>query len=215
VGEIEEARADLAVIRERMSALPEQFPRELKSRLWTAWQDTNRVVWQRLTELWRANEQQLAGRLDEAERLLDGGQVRPARDVIKAFQTARSELPVSHQVARALRARANALWQRSREVGRARHEQYLAGLARRLEHWRYLQRRAERELAALQVEIAMRERDMASATTDVGHALAAGRLHEAQRAQEQQERERRALAAQIAEAESRLGQEAVTPESTS
>jgi hypothetical protein len=206
VTDLEEVRADLALLRERVTALPPSFPRARRSQLWERWQELNRAAWSALVERWSAGEAELGTRLDDVEALLEAGQVRPAREAIRAFHEAMAAAPVSHRGARTLRGRANALWQRAAERGREQHEQYLSGLRGRLRRWRNVMRQNEHRREQLQGQSETLERQAATAHTEIAHALAVGQLAELRRAMTALDRESQSLAEQIADAEARLAE---------
>lgn len=173
------ARADLSLLRERVTSLPAGYPRSIRTALWDSWQATNRAAWEGLLALWAENERLLAGMLDEAEHLLDRESPRQARDAIKAFHEATTSHECSHREAKALRARANALWRRSVELGQSRHEQFLASLQRRVQRWRRELETIDRQQAQLKENLPALEQNVERAATGVGHALARGQVAEA------------------------------------
>jgi chromosome segregation ATPase len=210
VADSQEVRADLALIRERITGLDPSFPRALRTELWEAWQQVNRTAWDALVRQWEGNERELAAILDEARAMLDRGQARPARDAVKSFHAALAERECSRRAAKDLRQRAATLWEEAIARGREQHEHFVAAAQRRVQRWRSVLARNERQRDQMVGEIAALQRQMESATTDVGHALVRGRLTEAQRSLHQLETVNERLRRQIAEAEAAAGQP-VTP----
>ncbi len=206
--DVQEVRSDLAVLRKRITSLEPTIPRSVRTKLWEDWQETNRGAWQALVALWQTNEQMLAALLQTAERHLERGRTRQAREQIKAFHEAIASLECSHREAKALRLKANGLWQRCVDQGREQREQYVAYSRRRLDHLRREVVQNERSRAQLRAEIAALERQVSAATTGVGHALSRGQLSDALRRSERLDAGDRRLAAQISEIEEALEIEA-------
>jgi hypothetical protein len=204
IADLEEVRADLGLLRDRITGLPPTFPRGRRSQLWNRWQTVNRTNWSALVERWTANEEALGATLDEAERALEAGNLRGARDAVRALHAAMTETPVSQRGARSLRGRANAIWQRAAERGREQQAQYLNSLRGRMGRWRAAMERLEQRRAHLESQEEQLQRQADSAQTDIAHALAVGQLAEIRKMIEAVQRDSRALHQQIAEAEERL-----------
>jgi hypothetical protein len=204
VSDIQELRADLMLVREHIAALDTTVPRLFQSRLWAAWQAQNQAAWQHLSILWAANENSLTELLDRAEQDLRTGRVAQARATIKSFHDALNTHPCSNSAARALRERARTLWKEAVELGRQRHQHYLHSVQRRVEAWQRDIRQNEHKRNQLEAEILQQERYVAMATTDVGYALAVGRLTEMRRSLARLRIEDRKLTQRIEEASALL-----------
>jgi hypothetical protein len=208
--ELQEVRADLTVLRTRITGLASTIPRSVRTKLWEEWQETNRVAWESLLARWQQNERMLSSLLEEAEKHLERRRTKQAREQIKAFHEAIASHECSHREARALRVRAHELWERCVEQGRVQREHYVTYARRRIEQLRQEVAQNERSRAQLKAEIPALERQVSSSTTGVGHALSRGRLAEALRRLERLDVEDRRLASQISEIEASVGAE-VTP----
>lgn len=180
--ELHEARSDLAVIRERFEQEAQSVERAARETVWDAWQAANRAVWNALTHEWEGNRTVLEAVLDRAADSLAQGQVRGAREQIRAFHASLLVHECSHETLRELRERANRLWQQADELGRQKHEKYLANAARRLERWNRTRDLLEQTCRSIQEEIRLLERQAPAAGTDVGAALLRGRLAERKQA---------------------------------
>lgn len=206
--EVQEVRADLALLRDRITGLPSTFPRSARSQLWSNWQETNRLAWDRLSALWASQEAALGEILDAAEEQVRRRQTRAARDTIKAFHDRLAEVEISHRSARTLRQRANELWQTAAERGREQREHYLAATRRRLERLRRAVRDREFQRTQLQSRVLDLERHVSTTSTGVGHALARGQLAEAQRALRDADRDLVQMRTEIHALEETIGEAA-------
>lgn len=201
IPDIEEARADLTLIRERITGLSPSFPRAIRTQLWNMWQEVNHRAWDRLTTFRQANEDELSRMLDEAREQIERRQTRAARDTIRAFHTRMSESEISRKAEKALRARANELWQTAAERGREQREHYLAGARQRLSRYLNEVRRNERTREQLAGRVVAMEQQVSNVATGMGHALARGQLAEAQKALEKLDAETARVKIQIRELE--------------
>jgi hypothetical protein len=204
IPDIEEARSDLTLIRERITGLSSSFPRVARTQLWNMWQEVNHAAWDTLTSFRQANEAELSRMLDEGHEQIERRQTRAARDTIRAFHSKMAELEVSRKAEKALRARANELWQTAAERGREQREHYLEGARQRLSRCLNEVRRNERTREQLVGRVAVMEQQVSNVTTGMGHALARGQLAEAQRALEKLDSETARLKKQILELEATL-----------
>lgn len=205
LAQIQEVRADLAAIRRRVKEEESALRREDAQQVWSAWQALNQEAWYRLNDAWAINERMLSALLDQAQERIERGDSAGAKESIKAFHAAVPEHECSHQSQRALRDRARDLWHDADELGKKKHEAYLAFAGRRLEHWKRLRDRNALSRASLSQEIEVLEEQAGSATTDVGAALVRGRLSERRKALGDMEADDRRLARQIADAQLALG----------
>jgi hypothetical protein len=178
VDAIQEIRADLSLLRERVQSAPRSVARAV----WPSWQEINTQAWTRLNETWERNEVGLSALLDEAEVHLSEGRIRETRERIKQFHEDLAQHECSHRAVRALRSRAHALWSRADEAGKQRREQYVEQAARRLDYWKRLQARRATARQTIEREIVMLERQAGSAPTGVGAALLRGQLEERRKA---------------------------------
>jgi vacuolar-type H+-ATPase subunit H len=201
IPDLEEARADLTLIRERITGLSPSFPRAIRTQLWNMWQEINHRAWDRLTTFRQANEDELSRMLDGAHEQIKRHQTRAARDTIRAFHARMSESEVSRKAEKSLRARANELWQTAAEQGREQREHYLAGARQRLSRYLNEVRRNERTREQLVNRVAAMEQQVSNVTTGMGHALARGQLAEAQKALEKLDAETTRVKKQIRELE--------------
>jgi hypothetical protein len=199
VSDIQEVRADLALLRDRITGLPSSFPRSLRTQLWESWQEINRTSWDVLVTLWTRNEEILSEILDRADENVKQRQTRAARDDIKAFHDSLAHLDVSRHGARGLRRRANDLWKLASELGREQRARHLAAARQRLTRSRRTVRENEQKCMELRNQVQALEHHASNVSTGMGHALALGQLAEARRALEKLEAENRRLQKHIAE----------------
>ena len=201
VEDTQEVRSDLAALRKRISASDVPFRPDERQDIWQTWQEANQEAWDRLNQQWSVNERYLSSILDEAQQHVETGEPRLAKERVKAFHSAVSAHECSHAALRALRSRANALWRDADELGRQRHEAYLANLGKRMDYWRRTRERNARVRTQLAAEIAELEQRATSAATDVGAALARGQLAERRRALSEIEAADESVARQMRDAE--------------
>lgn len=198
IDEIQEVRSYIAALRERVTAAS----REVRaSALWSRWQALNQAAWAKLNETWTANEAILRATLDEAEHLLDAGNVREAKEAIKRFHTESATHQCSHQSLRNLRAQSTGLWQRANDLGREKHARYVEHTAKRIEQWRSVLHHHQRVRSALEREIAQLERQTSAAGTQIAAALLRGQLEQRRRELTRLETEDRDLEKRIEAAE--------------
>jgi len=204
VEQVQEIREDLAALRQRISELDASFRREDRQQVWNAWQAANQTAWERVNELWRANEVYLASLLDQAQQSLEAAEVRVAKDTIKTFHEGVRARECTHRSLRGLRARAHALWAEADEIAKRKHDAYLANMSKRVSHWKAARERHARIRSDLARQIEELERRAAGAATDVGAALVRGQVAERRKALADVEAADRSLAKQIEEVESAL-----------
>lgn len=206
VDQLQEVRSDLAALRGRITTMDSALRRDDRQEVWNTWQQANQAAWDRLTELWRENEQVLSATLDEAQESLQAGEPRAAKDRIKTFHSLVASHECTHRTLRSLRSRANGLWREADELSRQKHATYLANMGRRVQHWRSLRSRNERARFEMEHQIAALELRAAEATTDVGAAFVRGQLAECRRALAEIDAADRDLARQIDAAELALSE---------
>ncbi|HEX8917745.1 MAG TPA: hypothetical protein VF898_04540 [Chloroflexota bacterium] len=178
--DVQQARADLGAIRGRLSDAS-GLNREQRSELWNVWQTCNQESWNILNDLWLRNEEALGAFLDEAQKSLEGDNVRGAREHIRAFHAAAISCECSHAAMRRLRSRATALWRDADSAARRKHETYVSQASARLGRWKALLARQDRARSELEDELRTLERRADEARTDVAAALFRGQLAERQR----------------------------------
>lgn len=198
---VQEVRADLALLR---SQIESASPRLRRSGLWERWQEINRAAWELLNGLWTDNERVLATILDEASSRADRGDARGAKETIKRFHAASSELECSHRELRALRARAHEVWKKADEVGREKHARYLEQAAGRIERWRLAQARRNRQRASIERDLVVLQRELDRASTGVAQAMLRGQIEERRKALASLESEEQDLQRQIEDTERAL-----------
>lgn len=204
IDEIQAIRTDLSNLRIRLDSPATMLPKEDRSSLWQCWQTTNRQAWEKLHNLWSANEAALTQVLDEAESRLTAGDIRNAKEGIRQFHARVRDRGVSQRVIQSLRNRAAGIWESANERGREKHESYLAYLGRRLDRWKASIRRMERERENIVGEIEALERESARVATDVAAAVMRARLAERRKELKQADASLREMATRISEAEASL-----------
>lgn len=200
IGEVQEMRADLAALRDRLKSGESALRRMDQQQIWGAWQETNQLAWRRLNQRWKENEQMLAALLDEAQARLAAGDSRSTKERIKAFHLSSGVHECSHQTLRALRSRASSLWQEANARARERHQAYVEHARKRLDSWTVTQQRNARRLSDIAEEIAKLEQQAGTAPTDVAAAMARGQIAERRRALAEVEAVNRALEQRISSA---------------
>ena len=157
--EVRELRGELASMRE--SITDAQLPtRGDRQEVWQTWQTASQEVWDHLNGMWSENEQELKNLLDNARSRLDKRQAREARDLIRQFNGQVREREVSHKSNRALRARANELWKEAEELGKAKHEAFIATAPERVQRWKTVKGRNASAINRLRVEVEQLEHNM-------------------------------------------------------
>lgn len=154
---VRQIRQELMGLRDEVSRI-ELPTRGDRQEVWDTWQEASQDVWRHLSQLWGANEAELTSILDRAQARLNSGNVRETRDLIRQFNAASHELEASHKSLRALRARANTVWREADDVGRAKHEAYMAEAPEKVERWREVRGRNSRAIARIRGEIDELER---------------------------------------------------------
>lgn len=179
--DVEQVRADLAIVRERLDVTGTILGRTGRHAIWQRWQSLNQAAWRALTEQWQAGATSLESLLDEAESAIATGHLREARERLQTFRTAVASTAVSGQSRRELERRAGALWKRCATLAREQHQRYLEHTERRVKVWRASLGRQERARAHLAREVERVQRQAAAAPTDVGAALLRGQATQQQR----------------------------------
>ena len=156
--EVRAARQELAGLREALNNTP-MPTRGDRQEVWDKWHTASQKVWEHLNSLWSANESELSSLLGEAHSRLDRGNLREAREFIRRFNTASHEQEVSHKSGRVLRARANELWREADEVGRAKHEAFMAGAPEKVERMKQVKGRNAQAIAKIRAEISELEQN--------------------------------------------------------
>jgi hypothetical protein len=150
--DVRRLRQELADMRDTVSTV--QMPtRGDRQEVWDSWHAATKSVWDHLSALWQANEQELSSLLDQAQSRLDRGNIREARDFVRQFNSRSHALEVSHKLVRSLRARANELWRGAEEVAKAKHETFVATAPRKVERWKNVKGRNTQAIARLRAEI--------------------------------------------------------------
>jgi len=204
VADIQEVRADLVTTRRRLEEEGIVLGRRDRQETWKVWQTVNQAAWQKLSVMWEANEAALGGLLAEAQRHLDAGQPRPARDSIRAFHAAAKTQECSHAGLRRLQTLANRVWHEADELARRKHEAYVRGTASRVGHWRGLHARNAQARSRLLATISDLEAGVRTAPTDIAAAMLRGRLTAVQRELAGLESEDRRIVQRIESAEALL-----------
>ncbi len=200
---VQEVRADLALLRSQIESSSAQLR---KTGIWERWQEINHSAWTRLTELWSENERTLAVALDEAEAQIQHLDARQAKEAIKRFHAASSELECSHRALKSMRSRAHEIWKRADEIGREKHARYLEQAAGRVERWRQSQARRRQQRASIERDIALLERQLDRASSGVGQAMLRGQIEERRKALSALQTEERQIDRQIEDVERDLAQ---------
>ncbi len=200
---VQEVRADLALLRSQIESSSAQLR---KTGIWERWQEINHAAWTRLTELWSENERTLAVALDEAEAQIQHLDARQAKEAIKRFHAASSELECSHRALKSMRSRAHEIWKRADEIGREKHARYLEQAAGRVERWRQSQARRRQQRASIERDIALLERQLDRASSGVGQAMLRGQIEERRKALSALQTEERQIDRQIEDVERDLAQ---------
>lgn len=200
---VQEVRADLALLRSQIESSSAQLR---KTGIWERWQEINHAAWTRLTELWSENERTLAVALDEAEAQIQHLDARQAKEAIKRFHAASSELECSHRALKSMRSRAHEIWKRADEIGREKHARYLEQAAGRVERWRQSQARRRHQRASIERDIALLERQLDRASSGVGQAMLRGQIEERRKALSALQTEERQIDRQIEDVERDLAQ---------
>lgn len=200
---VQEVRADLALLRSQIESSSAQLR---KTGIWERWQEINHAAWTRLTELWSENERTLALALDEAEAQIQHLDARQAKEAIKRFHAASSELECSHRALKSMRSRAHEIWKRADEIGREKHARYLEQAAGRVERWRQSQARRRHQRASIERDIALLERQLDRASSGVGQAMLRGQIEERRKALSALQTEERQIDRQIEDVERDLAQ---------
>lgn len=203
IAAVQEVRADLALLRSQIESSSASLR---KTGLWERWQVINHAAWTKLTELWGSNETVLAATLDEADLRVQQADARGAKDTIKRFHAASSELECSHRALKSLRSRANEIWKQADNVGREKHARYLEQAAGRVERWRQAQARRHRQRASIEHDISVLERELDRSSSGVGQALLRGQIEERRKALVTLQSEEKELERQIETVERALTQ---------
>jgi hypothetical protein len=169
---------------------------------WQAWQTAAQEAWDHLSALWNSNEAALTALLDDAKARLDRGQVREARDFIRDFNTMVREREVSHKSSRVLRSQANTVWKEAEDVGKAKHEAFMATAPQRVERWKHVKGKNASAIARLRAEIGQHERDMDSG--GVAAAFARALLEDKQRELKRLEADNESIGERIESTETAL-----------
>lgn len=207
VAEAHDRRADLAVLRSRIEGAASGLDKNTRQQLWQEWQHVNQAAWDSLVRNWQINEEKLRALLSAAEEHTRAGDIRPAREAIKAFHAMIAEQEASHRGARELRQIAGRLWRETDEVAKKKHAAYLQHAGRRVQQWRGRLSRTAQLRAGIAAEVEQLTIRAKSAPTDVGAALLRGQLAEREKALSEMDAEIRRLQGQIEATEAALARE--------
>ena len=169
--EIRSHRQDLAAMRQLLTEV--QLPtRGDRQETWQAWQTATQEVWDHLSAVWTEAENDLNQLLDNAQVRLDRGQVREARELVRKFNEQVKDREVSHKSSRTLRSRANAIWKDANEVGKAKHEAFVATAPQRVERWKQVKGKNAAAITRLRAEIEQLEQNMDASSVAAAFARA-------------------------------------------
>jgi hypothetical protein len=204
VAAVQEVRADLRLIREATQSASAWAARDAQTRSWELWQRANQAAWDRINELWKENELELASHLDRAEAELARGNPRGAKSEIKAFHELAKTSGSSHAAMKSLRSRARELWDRATAASKERHEAYVVIARKRLDYMRTLLGKAKQNRLRIEADVAAIEANLRTAQTDVAAALLRGQLEERRKELRRLDSETNGLMQRISEAETVL-----------
>lgn len=203
-GEVQAARADLRLLRERLERDATMLDRASREAVWTEWQGTNQAAWEALNALWSRNEAELRRLLEQARERLEAKDVQGAREGVKTFHGSVVDLECSHRALRDLRLQAGQIWQEADAVAKQKHAAYLEHAGKRLQQWRSARARYEQSRRMLEQELTRLRAEADRATTDVALALVRGQIAQREKALVELDREEEKLVRRIEEAESAL-----------
>jgi hypothetical protein len=202
--DLQEARADLRLLRERLEQDAAALDRASREMIWSAWQATNQAAWDALNEVWGRNEAELRELLERARGRLAANDVQGAREGVKGFHASVTDLECSHRALRDLRALAGQIWQEADALAKQKHAAYLEHAGKRLEQWRNARARYDHSRRAIEQELNQLRAQAERAPTDVALALLRGQIAQKEKALAEIDREEDKLVQRIEAAESAL-----------
>lgn len=197
-------RRDLDGVRKSFDAESSLVSADRQS-LWEAWRSTNQYVWDRLNELWGANETMLRDILASARQDVERGNSNAVRQQVRRFFEALKTHETRQEVANALKAEADTLRREAEEVEErktaARTSVVAVSAGNPVEGWRNELERNREALVRLEEEAAQLERQVEAAGSILEQAMIRGTLVDKRRKITELERANRALEQRIGQTE--------------
>lgn len=198
-------RRDFDRLREEFDAGTSLAPADRQA-VWDAWREANQFSWQRLTDLWSANEQALREILAEARQQAQRGNVGATRQVIGRFFEALRSREAKQDTIVAMKAEADAIRREAEEAEERTASQKIANQPAgptipALDTWRSELARSQEQLPRLREEVAELERQVEQSDSILAQAMIRGNLVDKKRKLGELERTIRTLEQRIAQTE--------------
>lgn len=197
-------RKQLETVREQFDAGPALVPSDRQA-VWEAWRDTNQLAWQRLNELWEANEEVLRSILRQARESLDAGNAGGVRTAVSQFFEALRTHEAKQAVLNALKSEAEGVRREAdqkeqrRVVERATSQQ--AQVVPPQQSWRTEIARNREAIARLTQDVEQLEVEIQQSDSILEQAMVRGNLVGKRRKLAEIERANRALEQRVEQSE--------------
>jgi hypothetical protein len=202
--ELRGIRRELDTVREGFDKGPALAPTDRQS-VWDTWREANQFVWQKLLDLWTANERLLREILSTARQELEKGNPAAARQAVNRFfetlrdrEAKQAAIAEMKSEAAELRREAEALPER----GAAPQSQAKsAPQVPAVDNWRAEVARNRELIMRLRGEVAGLEEQVQASTSILDQSMLRGTLVDKRRKLDELERSSRTLEQRIAQAE--------------
>lgn len=204
---------DLRAVRRELGSLRKAFETDSslvaadRQTLWDAWRSVNQFVWDRLNEMWGANEIILRDILASARRDLEQGNAGAVRQNTRRFFDALKSYEAKQESVNAMKTEAEDLRRAAEQAEEQRHAARAAAMATTMpavnpvEGWRADLQRGRDSVTRLETEAADLEQQMDSADSILEQAMIRGTLVEKRRKITELERANRSLEQRIEQSE--------------
>jgi hypothetical protein len=202
--QLRELRRSLDGIRKEFDAAGALIPADRQA-VWDAWRDASQFVWQRLTELWQANEEKLRKILEEAKRQLEQNETDAVRRSVSRFFEALKTHEGRQNTITSLKSEANTIRSSANRVEETRAAQRAASIQSQqvptLDAWKMEVDRNRESIARLSDEVQAMETELRETSSILEQAMLRGPLVEKRRKLSELERANRTLEQRIGQSE--------------
>lgn len=197
-------RRDLDAVRDQFDTGPSLVPADRQA-VWDAWREASQFVWERLTQLWAANEEYLREMLSGARQHLEAGRGNAARQAVGRFFEALRSHEARQNAINEMKAEAEAIRRDGDHVEERRVVERLASHQSQsvsaLDTWRTELERNRGLQSRLGEEVALLEREFKQSESILEQAMIRGTLVEKRGRLAEVERSSRTLEQRIDQAE--------------